>query len=461
MKIRDRAAIILAAGQGKRMKSRLAKVLHPLAGKPILSYVIDLATHTHSSRTLVIVGHQAEAVSKVVSEKGAQPILQEKRLGTGDAVRQAKEVLKHFHGSILILNGDTPLLRKETIERLFQAHHANAATVSLLTVHLDQPSGYGRIIRNKGGALSKIVEERDAALGELEIKEINTGVYLCEADFLFKALDQLQPNNEQGEYYLTDIIGIAVSLGEKLVGVEAEPDEVIGINSRVDLAKAEAVMRNRINTRWLAEGVTMIDPLQVRIDADVAIAPDVVLYPGVSLEGHTDIAEGATLYPARIRDSRIGESVLIKDHCLIEESVIESGAIIGPFAHLRPGAVIKSGAKVGNFVEMKKSVLGEGSKVNHLTYIGNTKIGKGVNIGAGTVTCNYDGKKKSETVIENGVFIGSNTELIAPVTIGADALIAAGTTITRNVPAGGLAISRVRQENKAGWTRKKRSGSKT
>lgn len=454
----DRAAIILAAGQGKRMKSRLAKVLHPLAGKPILSYVVDLAAHVHCATTLVIVGHQAEAVSKVVLEKGARPILQEKQLGTGDAVRRARKALTHFHGPILILSGDTPLLREETIEKLFKAHRENAAIVSLLTVRLDNPFGYGRIIRNEDGALSKIVEERDASPSERKINEINTGAYLCDADFLFKALDQVQPDNEQKEYYLTDIIGIAVSAGKKRIGIEAEPDEVIGINSRADLAEAEAVMRNRINARWLAEGVTMIDPSQVRIEADVAIAPDVVLYPGVFLEGDTDVAQGAVIYPARIRDSRIGESVLIKDHCLIEEAVVESDATIGPFAHLRPGAVVKKGAKVGNFVEVKKSVLGEGSKANHLTYIGDAKIGKGVNIGAGTVTCNYDGKKKSKTVIEDGVFIGSNTELIAPVTVGAGSLIAAGTTITRNVPAGGLAISRVRQENKPGWARKKRSG---
>jgi len=386
MKPSGRAAIILAAGQGKRMKSRLTKVLHPLAGKPVLSYVLDLAEHTHCSRRLVVVGHQAEAVSTLVHEKGAETVLQEKRLGTGDAVRQARIALKDFEGPVLILNGDTPLLQKETIESLFQAHQSRGATISLLTVRLENPFGYGRIIRGKDGRLLKIVEEKDASTEEKKISEVNTGVYLCRADFLFSALDQLQPDNAQGEYYLTDIIGIATAKDEKLVGIEADPDEVVGINSRGDLAKASALMRARVNARWLAEGVTMIDPSRTYIETGVSLASDVVLYPGVSLEGKTQVAEGATLYPSRIRNSCIGASVLIKDHCLIEDAVIESGATIGPFAHLRPGSVIKKNAKVGNFVEIKKTTLGEGSKASHLSYLGDANIGKGVNIGAGTIT---------------------------------------------------------------------------
>jgi len=454
MKMSDRAAIILAAGQGTRMKSRLAKVLHPLSGRPMLSYVLDLAAGARCSPRLVIVGHQAEAVSGLVQEKGARPVLQAQPLGTGNAVLQAQLALKHFEGPILILNGDVPLLRTKTLEALFEAHQARAATLSLLTVRLPKPFGYGRILRGPDGAILNIVEEKDASAEEKRVNEVNTGVYLCQAQFLFEALGQIRPNNAQGEYYLTDIIGIATRSGKKLLGLEATPDEVIGINSRSDLARAEALMQDRIRTRWLDSGVTMLDPARTRIEAEVSLAPDVLLYPGVSLEGRTQVREGTILHPARIRNSQIGASVLIKDHCIIEDAVVEADVVIGPFAHLRPGAVIKKGAKVGNFVEIKKTTLGEGSKASHLSYLGDATIGKGVNIGAGTITCNYDGRKKSQTVIEDGVFVGSNTALVAPLTVGTEALIAAGSTLTRDVPAGALAISRVRQENKTGRTKK-------
>lgn len=452
--------IILAAGKGTRMKSRLAKVLHPLAGLPMLGYVMALVKSLQFERAFVVVGHQADRVSELVSEEGMTPLLQDPPRGTGDAVLKAKEILKDYCGPVLILNGDTPLLRKETIEKFLADYKKTGAVVGLLTVSLDCPQGYGRILRREDGAILRIVEEKDATPAERAIKEVNTGIYLCDADFLFRALAQIQPDNKQGEYYLTDIIGIAVSEGLHLMGREADPEEVIGVNSRSDLAVVAAVMRRRINAQWMAEGVSFIDPSRVQIDAMVKIGADSVLYPGVYLQGSTEIGEGVTIYSSRISDSKIADEVIIKDHCVLEKVVVESQAIIGPFSHLRPETVIRKKARVGNFVEVKKTVLGEGSKANHLTYLGDATIGRGVNIGAGTITCNYDGKNKFQTIIEDDVFIGSDTQLLAPVSVGKGAWIAAGTTVTKDVPAAALAVSRVKQSNHLDWAKKKKSKDK-
>ncbi len=449
-------AIILAAGRGTRMKSRLAKVLHPLAGVPMLSHVINLVHSLHLEKSFLIVGRQAEAVSALAKTKGVIPLLQYPLLGTGDAVRKAEKALKNFQGPVLILNGDTPLLREKSIRDFYAYYQRENATVGLLTVRLENPKGYGRVLRQKSGEIARIVEEKDATQEERRINEVNAGVYLCDAAFLFEALSQVRSDNKQKEYYLTDIIGIAVSQGKHLVGLEAAREEVIGINSRANLADAEEVMRTRINRHWMDEGVTMIDPSQVRIGAAVAIGMDSVIHPGVCLEGETIIGSGVQIYAGRIRESKIGNDVIIKDHCVIENAEIESGAAIGPFAHLRPGSVVRKGAKVGNFVEMKKTELGEGSKASHLSYLGDATIGKGVNIGAGTITCNYDGLKKDQTIIEDGVFIGSDTQLVAPVTVGAGALIAAGTTVTKDVPPDALAVSRTKQENHLEWAKKRR-----
>jgi len=449
------AAIILAAGKGTRMKSRLAKVLHPLAGMPMLGHVMRLVKSLAFEKAFVIVGHQAEAVSTVVSEAGLSPLLQNPPRGTGDAVLQAKEVLRDYSGPVLILNGDTPLLKKETIEAFLADYEKAAAAVGFLTVSLEKPAGYGRVVRREDGTIARIVEEKDASPAEREIQEVNAGVYLCDAGFLFRALARIQPNNKQGEYYLTDVVGIAVSEGLPLIGRKAAPEEVIGVNSRADLAAVSAVMSQRINAHWMAEGVSFIDPSRVQIDATVKIGADTVLYPGVCLQGNTQIGERGTIYSTRILDSKIGDDVLIKDHCVLEKAVVESQAVIGPFAHLRPDAVIRKKAKVGNFVEVKKSVLGEGSKASHLTYLGDATIGRGVNIGAGTITCNYDGKNKFQTIIEDDVFIGSDTQLVAPVRVGKGGWVAAGTTVTKDVPADALAVSRVKQSNKADWAKKK------
>ncbi len=453
----EMAAIILAAGQGKRMKSKLVKVLHPLAGMPMLFYVLDLVDRLEIPKVFVIVGHQADRVTQAVSGRRVQCLLQDPPLGTGHAVLQAKEELKDFDGAVLILSGDTPLLREQTIQRLWEAHQSEGATVTLLTAKRAAPYGYGRIIRKEGGALDRIVEEKDANAAERLIQEVNTGVYIIKASFLFEALGKVKPDNLQQEYYLTDVARIAVQEGARLASCEGDFEEVIGINSRAEIAAAEAVLRKRINAHWMAEGVTLIDPAQIRIDAAVTIGRDSVLHPGVTLEGKTQVGEDCVLYPSRIKNSRLGQGVVIKDHCLIEEAEIESEVSVGPFAHLRPGTLLRKGAKVGNFVEIKKSELGEGSKANHLTYLGDTVVGKGVNIGAGTITCNYDGRKKYQTIIEDEVFIGSDTQLVAPVRVGARSLIAAGSTITRNVPPDTLAISRVKQENKEGWTKKRSS----
>lgn len=451
------AAIILAAGRGTRMKSRLAKVLHPLAGVPMLSHVITLVRSLQFEHSLLIVGHQADSVSALAKEMGLMPLLQDPPLGTGDAVRKAEEVLRGFQGPVLILNGDTPLLREETIRHFYACYQEEKATVGLLTVRLEYPKGYGRVVRKQSGEISRIVEEKDATPEERLINEVNTGVYLCDAAFLFEALSKVRSDNKQNEYYLTDIIGIAVSQGEHLVGVEASCEEVIGVNSRANLAAVEELMRKRINRRWMDEGVTMIDPSRVRIGAAVEIGADTVLYPGVSLEGETVIGSGVQIYAGRIRDSKVGDNVIIKDHCVIENAGVESGATIGPFAHLRPGSLVRKEAKVGNFVEMKKAELGEGSKASHLSYLGDATIGRGVNIGAGTITCNYDGLKKGQTIIKDGVFIGSDTQLVAPVTVGEGALIAAGTTVTKDVPSDALALSRTKQENRLEWAKKRRA----
>ncbi|HZR47056.1 MAG TPA: bifunctional UDP-N-acetylglucosamine diphosphorylase/glucosamine-1-phosphate N-acetyltransferase GlmU, partial [Candidatus Manganitrophaceae bacterium] len=453
----EKAAIILAAGKGKRMKSKLAKVLHPVAGVPMLFYLVDLVERMGIQNVFTIVGHQAERVTEALSGRRVKCFLQDPPLGTGHAVLQAKEALKDFNGAVLILSGDTPLLRQETIQRLWEAHRSAGATVTLLTARLASPFGYGRIVRTGEGILDRIVEEKDATAAELLIDEVNTGVYIIKSHFLFEALAKIKPDNQQQEYYLTDVVRIAARQGECLATAEVDFEEVIGINSRAEIAAAEAVLRKRINAHWMAEGVTLIDPAQVRIDAGVTIGRDSVLHPGVVLEGKTEIGEDCILYPCRVKNSRLGAGVVIKDACVIEEAEIESEVSVGPFAHLRPGTLLRKGSKVGNFVEIKKSELGEGSKVNHLSYLGDTTVGKEVNIGAGTITCNYDGRKKHPTIIEDEVFIGSDTQLVAPVRIGAGALIAAGSTITRDVPPDALGISRVKQENKEGWGKRKRS----
>ncbi|MEK7725729.1 MAG: bifunctional UDP-N-acetylglucosamine diphosphorylase/glucosamine-1-phosphate N-acetyltransferase GlmU, partial [Nitrospirota bacterium] len=398
---------------------------------------------------------------------------QVQQLGTGHAVLQTRSVFLSGKGkapaAYLILNGDTPLLQESTLRALLQTHRAAGATVTLLTAILDNLGGYGRVVRRTAKGASgavhasadvvKIVEDRDASPEERAIREINVGTYVVDGAFLFAALDKVQPHNAQGEYYLTDIVDMAVTQGHRVAALPlTNPDEGLGVNTRLQLAEAEQVIRQQIRRRWMEAGVTMIDPASTWIDAEVVIGKDTTLHPNVTLEGKTVIGEGCEVRSfTRLTNCAVGSHVTILDHCVCADSQVDEQATLGPFVHLRPGVRVRKKAKVGNFVEMKKTDLGEGAKANHLSYLGDATIGKGVNIGAGTITCNYDGVHKFQTVVGDYVFLGSDTQLIAPVTVGAGAVIAAGTTVTQDVPANALAIARVPQVNRAGWAARRRA----
>jgi bifunctional UDP-N-acetylglucosamine pyrophosphorylase/glucosamine-1-phosphate N-acetyltransferase len=472
-KIAGLAVVVMAAGLGKRMRSKQAKVLHPVAGQAMVLYSVGLGLRVAGDPVAVVVGHQADLVRQVIDratsgKSGSSPVAiveQREQLGTGHAVLQSRPVFavgkRGAPSNYLILNGDTPLLQDTTVRELLRVHQAEGATITILTAVLADASGYGRVVRTNSaeGGVSRIVEDRDANAEEQAIREINVGTYVVDGEFLFSALEKLDPSNAQGEYYLTDIIRLAERAGRRVAAVVLDnPDEGLGVNTRRQLAEAEQVVRQQIRDRWLDAGVTMIDPASTWIDAGVTIGKDTIVHPNVILEGTTAIGEDCVLRSfTRLTDCTVGNGVEILDHCVLAESHIEDDAHLGPFAHLRPGVVVRKKAKVGNFVEMKKTDLGEGSKANHLSYLGDAKIGKGVNIGAGTITCNYDGLQKFQTVIGDGVFLGSDTQLIAPVTIGAGAIIAAGTTVTEDVPADALVIGRVPQENRAGWAARRRA----
>ncbi len=449
--------VILAAGLGTRMKSGLAKALHPLAGRPMIQHVLSAAAEATPEKIILVLGHQADRVRKACEEYKPEFVLQAEQLGTGHAVRQAKESIADATGPIMILCADTPLLTGGTLKALVELHSKSRASVTLITATVENPFGYGRIVRGRSGIM-RVVEEKDATAAQKKIREVNAGIYCFEKKFLLSSLDSLGKNNAQGEYYLPDTIGLA---RRKRLGVSSlpcdDPDEVMGVNSRYDMSRAEKIIGSRINRKWMLAGVTMLDPDSVFIGSEVSIGRDTILYQNVRLEGNTRIGEACTVYPGtRIVDSTIGNNVSVKDCCVIEESGIASGAAVGPFAHLRPGSIIGEKAKIGNFVEVKKSTIGEGSKANHLAYIGDATVGREVNIGAGVITCNYDGFNKYPTVIEDGVFVGSDAQLVAPVTIGHGALIAAGATITRNVPPDALAISRTDQEIREGFASRRR-----
>ena len=458
-------AVVMAAGLGKRMKSKLAKVLHPVAGRPMVLYGVDLAQQLAGEHVAVVVGYQGKDVRAAIETSGPRaPVMiveQAQQLGTGHAMQQARDVFRRLGKTLstyVILNGDTPLLQAETLQALLRLHQDEHAAVTLLTATPDDPAGYGRVVRARDGHVQKIVEDRDATAAEKQIHEINVGTYVMDGSFLFDALDKLQPRNAQGEYYLTDVVTLAAERGLRISALAVSEAEGMGINTREQLAAAEQAVRRRICSYWMREGVTLRNPATTSIDADVVIGRDTVIHAGVALEGRTTIGEDCIVRShTRISDSTLGHRVVVQDHCVIRESRLEDDAAIGPFAHLRPGAVLRRAAKVGNFVEMKKAELGEGSKANHLSYLGDATIGKGVNIGAGTITCNYDGHKKHETVIEDDVFVGSDTQFVAPVTIGKGAVIAAGATITADVPPDTLAIARAPQVNRPGWAARQRA----
>jgi bifunctional UDP-N-acetylglucosamine pyrophosphorylase/glucosamine-1-phosphate N-acetyltransferase len=449
--------VILAAGLGTRMKSGLAKALHPLAGRPLIQHVLQAVSGLAAERTVVVLGHQAVQVRKIVEAYGATIALQAEQLGTGHAVMQAQEVIAAAKGPVLILCADTPLLTSATLRSIVDLHAASRAAVTVMTAVVRDPFGYGRVVRSKGG-ITRIVEEKDATTAQKKIIEVNAGIYCFEPRFLLEALKSIGNKNAQGEYYLPDTITLARKKRLVVAGLACEdPDEVMGVNTRVDLSRAETIMRARINSAWMLAGVTMLDPGATFIGSDVTLGRDCILYPNVRLEGKTTIGQGCTVFAGtRIVDSTIGDGVTVKDCSVIEDSAVADSASVGPFAHLRPGSVIGERARIGNFVEIKKSSIGEGSKANHLAYIGDATVGKDVNIGAGVITCNYDGFDKFPTIIEDGVFVGSDSQLVAPVRIGRGALIAAGATITRDVPADALAISRPPQDIREGFAARRR-----
>jgi len=457
----DVAAIILAAGKGTRMKSGLVKVMHEIGGRPMISWSVRAAKAAGAGCVAVVAGHQAEKVKDFFSADNTILFaLQEEQLGTGHAAACARGALEGFTGTVLILCGDVPLLRHETLLAMLAHHEKRAATLSVLTTHLDNPFGYGRIVKREGGRISRIVEEKDATPEQREITEINSGIYAVDAEFLFKALSGLTSDNAQGEQYLTDIVKIAADQGRLCLAFPTDdPDEVMGVNDRVQLATAAAILRNRINHELMLSGVTMVDPAATYIDDGVLIGADTTIWPNVHLSGSTVIGSGCLLEPGVIiRDSVLDSGVTIKTGSVLTEAKVGDEVSIGPMAHLRPGSILGKHVKIGNFVETKKIVMGEGSKASHLTYLGDAEIGKAVNIGCGTITCNYDGKSKHRTIIGDNVFVGSDVQLVAPVTVGSNSLIAAGTTVTKDVPPDSLAIARTPQVNKEGWVLKKGSG---
>lgn len=452
-------ALILAAGKGTRMKSSLVKVLHEVAGRPMLGWPLAAAREAGAEEIVVVTGHQADRVRAcLAAENGVSIALQEEQLGTGHAVACAMPELEKQEGSVLILCGDTPLLTGATLKKLADDHATFGAAVTVLTARMENPHGYGRIVRDAGGQVRRIVEQKDASPDEQAIDEINSGIYCMDLAFLRAHIGGLKSENAQNEYYLTDLVAVAVEKGLGCRGVmTADPQEILGVNDRIQLAEAAAVLRSRINRRLMLEGVTLIDPATTYIDADVAVGADTVIWPGCVLRSGTVIGRDCILESnVRISGCRIADAVHLKSGSVLDDAVVGSEVAIGPMAHLRPGTVLADHVKIGNFVETKKAVLGEGSKASHLTYLGDAEIGRDVNIGCGTITCNYDGRNKHRTVIGDGVFVGSDVQLVAPVTVGARSLIAAGTTVTQDVPADSLAISRTAQVNKEGWCLKKR-----
>jgi bifunctional UDP-N-acetylglucosamine pyrophosphorylase/glucosamine-1-phosphate N-acetyltransferase len=453
------AAVILAAGKGTRMKSDLVKVLHPAAGRPMISWPVDAARVAGARPVVLVVGHQAEAVQAAF--QGAADIhcsLQEQQLGTGHAVGCARDGLAGFSGTVLILCGDTPLLRAETLQGLIAYHREKRAALTVLTAEMANPFGYGRVVRSADGGVLRIVEQKDATPQEQAIREINSGIYCMEAGFLFANIDSIGSDNAQGEFYLTDLVSIAVGQGLTCLGLCAgDADEIMGVNDRAQLAEASRILRSRINQGLMCSGVTLVDPGQTYIDHGVQIGPDTTVHPNCSIGGATTIGRGCTVESGvSIVDCTIGDRCHIKAGSVLEGAQLHADVSVGPMAHLRPGTVLNDHVKIGNFVETKKAVMGEGSKASHLTYLGDAEIGRDVNIGCGTITCNYDGVNKHRTVIGDDVFIGSDVQLVAPVRIGRNSLVAAGTTVTVDVPPDSLAISRVPQVNKEGWRLKKK-----
>jgi bifunctional UDP-N-acetylglucosamine pyrophosphorylase/glucosamine-1-phosphate N-acetyltransferase len=449
--------IILAAGLGKRMKSRLPKVMHPLSGKPLLSHVLATARRLKPEKVAIIVGHGAERVRQAC-HNDVTWVLQEQQLGTGHAVFCAKKSFGEFSGDILILSGDVPLISERTLNAIIQGHRHDNASLTLLTASLEQPRGYGRVLRHADGSIAGIVEEKDATDVQQQINEINAGVYVASAPFLFSALEKIENRNEQGEYYLPDTVAIALKHGKRVATVNAEDArEVMGINTREELAQMEKILQERINRKWMDNGVTLRDPNTTYIDIDVVIGKDTVIGPNTQLRGNTVIGERCQIDgSAFLTDVQIGDEVHIKFSVVMTSSRVASGAIIGPFAHLRPGSALGANVHIGNFVETKEATIGENSKANHLAYLGDVTMGRDGNIGAGTIVCNYDGFKKYRTKIGDRVQVGSDSTLVAPISLGDDVYVATASTLRHDIPDGALAFNERQERVREGWTQQKR-----
>lgn len=452
--MKKRFAVVLAAGQGTRMKSKLHKVLHPILGKPMIEYVLDALRQTEVSKLVTIVGFGAKEVIENVGEQ-TEYVIQKEQLGTAHAVLQTAGLLKDEAGTTIVVCGDTPLITGETYKKLFEYHESSKSAATVLTTTVANPTGYGRIVRDAHQQVKRIVEQKDADEAEVLIDEINTGTYCFDNQALFAAIKEVNNDNSQNEYYLTDVIEILRNKSEKVSAyLTTDADETIGINDRVVLAQAENLMKNRINENHLRNGVSIIDPNQTYIGADVTIDQDVIIKPGSIILGNTHIATDSIIGPnTEISNSQIGKRSVIRQS-VVNDSKIGDEAEIGPFSHVRPGTVIGNHVKVGNYVEVKKSTIGDHTKLAHLSYIGDATIGKNVNVGCGAITVNFDGVNKFDTIIEDDVFVGCNSNMIAPVTIKSNSLIAAGSTITNDVPSGALAIGRARQSNKEDYVTK-------
>ncbi|HEY3930684.1 MAG TPA: bifunctional UDP-N-acetylglucosamine diphosphorylase/glucosamine-1-phosphate N-acetyltransferase GlmU [Candidatus Koribacter sp.] len=459
------AIAILAAGKGTRLKSKHPKVLHEIAGKPLLGHVVAAAKHVvPANQIFAIIGHEAGLVRAAMASTGIEFVEQKEQRGTGHAVLQTREALKNFH-DVLVLSGDVPLICKETIERVLAFHRESGAAMTVLTTEPADPFGYGRVFRKDGGRsdeVERIVEQKQLSEKQLAHREINSGIYAFRVKSLFAHLEEIKTDNPHGEYYLTDIVKILADAGEKVVALRADDaNEVLGVNTRQDLAQLDAQLRADKCRALMNAGVSIFKPETCLIDADVQVGPDTVIEPFVQLLGETKIGSECRIRSySVVSNSTLGNNVLLRNGSIVDQSHVADGALLGPYCHLRPGSDIGEQAHVGNFVETKKAKLGKGSKANHLTYLGDAEIGTGVNIGAGTITCNYDGVKKYGTKIGDNVFVGSDTTLVAPIEVGSGAYIGAASCITENVPEDALAVGRGRQVNKEGWAKKKRTEQK-
>jgi bifunctional UDP-N-acetylglucosamine pyrophosphorylase/glucosamine-1-phosphate N-acetyltransferase len=454
------AIAIMAAGKGTRLKSKLPKVLHEVGGKSLLAHVIAAAIKVVPPNDIyAIVGHEAGSVREAVADTGINFVLQKEQRGTGHALMVAREPLAGYD-VVIVLSGDAPLIATQTIEELRTFHISNEAAMTILSARLESPTGYGRVVRKNGNSaeVKAIVEEKSASSAQRKIREINSGFYAFNANSLFDHIDQLKTDNKHGEFYLTDMASILAKRKNRVVVVETgDASEILGGNTRAELADIDLRMRRAKTQELMAQGVTIFYPDTCVIDIDVEVGPDTTIEPSVQIRGKTRIGADCRIRSySVIQDSEVGDDVLIRQGCILHEAKIKNGAILGPYSHLRPGSEIGEDAHVGNFVETKKIRLGKGSKANHLTYLGDAEIGGNVNIGAGTITCNYDGAKKHTTIIEDNVFVGSDSTLVAPLTVGKGSYVAAGSCVTEDVPADSLAIGRARQIIKEGWAKRKR-----